>query len=47
VERLVEVLRPAAKSGKHLTVRPSAAIPHVKSPASAGNTKRRGKERGR
>jgi transcriptional regulator with XRE-family HTH domain len=47
VERLVEVLRPAAKSGKHLMVRPSAAIPQVKNPAKAGNTKRRGKERGR
>ena len=47
VERLVEVLRPAAKSGKHLMVRPSAAIPQAKNPATAGNTKRRGKERGR
>jgi transcriptional regulator with XRE-family HTH domain len=47
VERLVEVLRPTAKSGKHLTVWPSPGTPQVKNPATAGNTKRRGKERGR
>jgi transcriptional regulator with XRE-family HTH domain len=47
VERLVEVLRPAAKSAKRLTVRPSTTVPHTKNPATAGNTKRRGKERGR
>jgi transcriptional regulator with XRE-family HTH domain len=47
VDRLVEVLRPTAKSGKHFTVRPSAAISQVKNPAAAGNTKHRGKERGR
>jgi transcriptional regulator with XRE-family HTH domain len=44
VDRLVEVLRPAAKSGKQFTVRPSVGVNQAKNPATAGNTKRRGKE---
>jgi hypothetical protein len=44
-ERLVEVLRPAAKSGKQFTVRPSGGVTQAKNPATAANTKRRGKER--
>jgi transcriptional regulator with XRE-family HTH domain len=45
VDRLVEVLRPAARSGKHFRVHPAMAIAQVKDPATAGKTERRGKEK--
>jgi transcriptional regulator with XRE-family HTH domain len=46
VDRLVEVLRPAARSDKHFKVRPLEAKSQVKVPAVAGNSKR-GKEKSR
>jgi transcriptional regulator with XRE-family HTH domain len=47
VERLVEVLRPGAKSSKPFRVRPAQAMPKVKDPVTAGKTKGRGKEKSR
>jgi len=46
VDRLVEVLRPAARSDKHFKVRPVEPNSQVKDPA-AGKTKRGGKEKSR
>jgi hypothetical protein len=45
VERLVEVLRPSARSAKHFKVRPAEVTLQVKHPAGAGKTKPRGKEK--
>jgi hypothetical protein len=45
VDRLVEVLRPAARSAKHFKVRPMEANPQVKDPV--GKAKRGGKEKNR
>jgi hypothetical protein len=45
VDRLVEVLRPAARSAKHFKVRPMEANPQVKDPV--GKAKRSGKEKNR
>jgi hypothetical protein len=46
VDRLVEVLRPAARSDKHFKVRPVEPNSQVKDSA-AGKTKRGGKEKSR
>jgi transcriptional regulator with XRE-family HTH domain len=43
VERLVEVLRPAARSSKPFRVRPAESIPKAQDGETAGPTKRRGK----
>jgi transcriptional regulator with XRE-family HTH domain len=45
VERLVEVLRPAARSSKHFRVKPVEANPKVKDPTVAAKTKPLGKEK--
>jgi hypothetical protein len=47
VERLVEVLRPSARSAKHFKVRPADAILQVKHPAGAGTGAGRAKPRGK
>jgi transcriptional regulator with XRE-family HTH domain len=47
VDRLVEVLRPAARSAKHFRVRHPDSNAQVKDPGVAGKTKRGGKEKSR
>jgi transcriptional regulator with XRE-family HTH domain len=47
VERLVEVLRPAARSNKPFRVRPAESIPKAQDAETPGKTKRRAKEKTR